>query len=606
MAVYPELAYLYDPPVPGSDGNGSRGALTPVQPPGGGHNPVGPFVVGNPGASSRDGVGGATADGGGTLGATMRGGGGSGTSSGEYDDDQYQRSTSPEGRSAGSRSSSVGSVVSYLGPAGRPPVMGAAAAGGGMNGSSSGSSNAALLAASAGRDRRAGDNTPAPTPSRADDETGARGEEARPFLTAAGAVAAGGSSGASSRDVSAEREVNNTEGAAQATHQRNEGALWNGDETERELGARQHEQQVEEARQRRERARAFLLQAKERQELIHRSPDTTPASAAAAAGAAAGAAALASRGQQRRLSNPKLQRVSSGKQQQWWQQFPQTSPTATSPTSPTGRFPPPAATHANSNYNPIYPPISPTYPRSGPILTSQHIEANRLQQAQHARATAAATSQAPTVTAYPTFHRPGPNYPPPSNWPQATPTNYSYTHGNAAAMAAAAANARGRPFFHQNTSYNPPHRATIDNYSSLAGASSAYSAASPPIVVNPPAPRRGSSGSIHTAIGGVYTTIPEEEGPAPRPQQQRPQQQQQQRQRKQSLTSIMRQMNALDEEDSDQGDEGQGFLQAPRRVLSVRNGAVTPSTDGEEEDARDGGARRHGHGHGHGAGRNLL
>ncbi|KKY19291.1 hypothetical protein UCDDS831_g05496 [Diplodia seriata] len=426
VIVYPELAYLYDPPVPGSDGNGSRGALTPVQPPGGGHNPVGPFVVGNPGASSRDGVGGATADGGGTLGATMRGGGGSGTSSGEYDDDQYQRSTSPEGRSAGSRSSSVGSVVS---------------------------------------------------------------------------------------------------------------------------------------------------------------------------------------GQQRRLSNPKLQRVSSGKQQQWWQQFPQTSPTATSPTSPSGRFPPPAATHASSNYNPIYPPISPTYPRSGPILTSQHIEANRLQQAQHARATAAATSQAPTVTAYPTFHRPGPNYPPPSNWPQATPTNYSYTHGNAAAMAAAAANARGRPFFHQNTSYNPPHRATIDNYSSLAGSSNnAYSAASPPIVVNPPAPRRGSSGSIHTAIGGVYTTIPEEEGPAPHPQQQRPQQQQQQRQRKQSLTSIMRQMNALDEEDSDQGDEGQGFLQAPRRVLSVRNGAVTPSTDGEEEDARDGGARRHGHGHGHGhgAGRTLL
>ncbi|OJD29808.1 endo-beta-glucanase eng1 [Diplodia corticola] len=579
--VYPELAYLYDPPVPGSSGNGSRGALTGPGG-GGGHNPVGPFVVGGgPGAGSSDGVGvGATA---GTLGATLRGGGGS--SGDDDDDDGYRRSSSPEGRSTGSRSSSVGSVVSYLGPAGMPPVMGAAAATAAahaMNGSSSGSSNAALLAASR-RDAAGNNSSLAPSPSRADGERGANREEVRPFLAAAGAVAAGGSSGASSRDVSAERE---------GTHQRDEGALWKGNEADREMGAQLHEQQIEEARQRRERARAFLMQAKERQELLNRGPDTPSTTTIAGA--------LASRGQQRRPSNPKLQRTQSGKQQQWWQQFAEpASPPATSPT------------RAGANtHSPIYPPISPTYPRSGPILTSQHIEANRLEQAQHARATAAAaaTSAAPTVTAYPAFHRPRPpNYPPPL---QTAPTPYTYTNGNAAAMAAAAAaaaaNAHGRPFFHQNTSYMPPHRAssTLDSYPSLPPPIIVNSPASPP--PQPPQPRRGSSGSIHTAIGGVYTTIPEEvaaeQHPSSLPLQQHRPQQQQQRQRKQSLTSIMRQMNALDEEEDDDDNysedagEGEGFLRAPRRVLSVRNGAVTPSTDGEDEGGdhhqRDGGARR--------------
>lgn len=576
--VYPELAYLYDPPVPGSE-NGSRGALpsgaSPRTPGGGGGGgggsgePVGPFGVGGPGSDGDDGAtgaaGGATA-----LGATLRGGGGSRSNS-------DQRSSSPEGRSAGSRSSSVGSVVSFLGPAGRPPVMGEGMAA--LNGSSSGSSNAALLAASARRDREAGDGSPlAPVPSRSDDENAANGEEARPFLTAAGAVAAGGSSEASSRDRSAERGA--------ATHQRDETALWNGEEMDRELGERLHEQQVEEARQRRERARAFLLQAKERQEQRIPMPSHAPANGessagmAAAAAAVGGAAALASRGQQRNPTNPKLQHMQS-REQQWWQQSSPSSPTATSPTrSSAGAafFPPPAATHANQGYYPIYPPISPTYPRSGPILTSQHIEANRLEQVQHARATAAAASSPPTTSAYPTFHRPGPNYPAPSNWQQSANGSYTYTN-NGATAAAAAASVRGRPFFHQNTSYVPPHRATIDNYSSLSNNNN--NAFGP--IVN--APRRGSAGSIQS--GSVYSTILEEENQHPP---QRPQQQQ--HQRKQSLQSIMRQMNSLDEEDSE-GDEGQGFLQAPRRVLSVRNGAVTPSTDGEE-DERDGGARRGG------------
>ncbi|KAF4546466.1 Endo-beta-glucanase eng1 [Lasiodiplodia theobromae] len=573
--VYPELAYLYDPPVPGSE-NGSRGALpsgaSPRTPGGGGGSgePVGPFGVGGPGGSDGDDDG-ATGAGATALGATLRGGGGS----------SDQRSSSPEGRSAGSRSSSVGSVVSFLGPGGRPPVMGEGMAA--LNGSSSGSSNAALLAASARRDREAGNGSPlAPVPSRSDDENAANGEEARPFLTAAGAVAAGGSSGASSRDRSAER------GGAVTTHQRDETALWNGEEMDRELGERLHEQQVEEARQRRERARAFLLQAKERQEQRIPMPSHAPANGessagmtAAAAGAAAvggAAAALASKGQQRNATNPKLQHMQS-REQQWWQQ--PSSPTATSPTQSSGAafFPPPAATHANQGYYPIYPPISLTYPRSGPILTSQHIEANRLEQVQHARATAAAASSPPTTTtAYPTFHRPGPNnYPAPSNWQQSPNGSYTYTN-NGATAAAAAASVRGRPFFHQNTSYVPPHRATIDNYSSLSSPNN-NNGFGP--IVN--APRRGSAGSIQS--GSVYSTIPEEESHPP----QRPQQQQQ---RKQSLQSIMRQMNSLDEEDSE-GDEGQGFLQAPRRVLSVRNGAVTPSTDGEE-DERDGGARRSG------------
>lgn len=570
--VYPELAYLYDPPVPGSE-NGSRGALpsgaSPRTPGGGGSGePVGPFGVGGPGSDGDDGAtgaaGGATA-----LGGTLRGGGGSRSNS-------DQRSSSPEGRSAGSRSSSVGSVVSFLGPGGRPPVMGEGMAA--LNGSSSGSSNAALLAASARRDREAGNGSPlAPVPSRPDDENAANGEEARPFLTAAGAVAAGGSSGASSRDRSAERGA--------ATHQRDESALWNGEEMDRELGERLHEQQVEEARQRRERARAFLLQAKERQEQRIPMPSRAPANGessasagmtAAAGAAAVGAAALASRGQQRNATNPKLQHMQS-REQQWWQQSSPSSPTATSPSGGAAFFPPPAATHANQGYYPIYPPISPTYPRSGPILTSQHIEANRLEQVQHARATAAAASSPPTTSAYPTFHRPGPNYPAPSNWQQSANGSYTYTNNGAtAAAAAAAASVRGRPFFHQNTSYVPPHRATIDNYSSLSNNNNGFGP-----IVN--APRRGSAGSIQS--GSVYSTILEEENHPP----QRPQQQ---HQRKQSLQSIMRQMNSLDEEDSE-GDEGQGFLQAPRRVLSVRNGAVTPSTDGEE-DERDGGARRSG------------
>lgn len=406
------------------------------------------------------------------------------------------------------------------------------------------------------------------------------GEESRPFLAVTGAA---GSSQSSSRDRSAERGA----GGAPAQQQgRDEVGLW--DEIDRDSTEREHERQVEETRQRRELARAFLLQAKERQEqripLLNRGgAESSPSGTAAAAGiggvALAGAAAAASSRGQQRQSNPKAQRT-----QQWWQSSPSGSPPPGSPS-------PPAATHANTHtpaYHPIYPPISPTFPASGPILTSQHIEHNRLQQAQHAHAAARAVS--PT---YPPFHSPHPSYPPPS-WPQAQQNTYNqlnnsstngYTSGgySPASTSAYSTSAGGRPFFHQNTSYNPPHRSysnSINNgayysYNQYGSAGSSNGGGQH---------RRGSSGSIHNTnvVGGVYTTIPEEEPP---------QQHHHQHGKQQSLSQIISQMNALDEEDS--ADEGQGFLQAPRRVLSVRNGAVTPSSDGDEStDERDGGARR--------------
>ncbi|EKG15759.1 hypothetical protein MPH_07194 [Macrophomina phaseolina MS6] len=439
------------------------------------------------------------------------------------------------------------------------------------NGSGSGSSNAALLAASSGK---SGSGTPTHgagdgiTVAPASGTDGATGDESRPFL---GAAATTESSGESSRDRSGERGAP----ASQEQLSGREGpGFWG--EIDREAAEREHERQVEETRQRRELARAFLLQAKERQEqripLLNRGGGE--ASSLGAGGAAlAGAAVAAGSKSQPRQGNPKAQHT-----QQWWQSSPPGSP-------PPGSPPPPTAAHANTPaYQPIYPPISPTYPVSGPILTSQHIEQNRLQQAQHAHATSRATS--PT---YPSFHRPRPSYPSPS-WSQAQQNTYNQLNNGDSASAYNSSKGytsggysfSGRPFFHQNTSYNPPHR-SYSNYSQPSGINngtysyggSSYSHYS---TSSYGGHRRGSSGSVHNnAVGGVYTTIPEEDPPH-QPQQQ-------------SLHQIMHQMNSLDDEDS--ADEGQGFLKVPRRVLSVRNGAVTPSSDGDEStDERDGGGRR--------------
>lgn len=553
---YPELAYLYDPPVPGSNN------------PSGGPGAVGVFGVGGPGRNGGDNGGaapgnaeawrGATLS---ALGATLRGG---------------------------------GSSTSLINPAENPPVMHAADA----NGSASGSSHAALLAASSSADGGSGTPTPgsavggdgAVTP--AASRTGRAGavDEASPFLGVAGAAG-------SSRDSSRERSMERSTGSAERDQQQGGDPTW--EDIDRELEARLHQRQMEETRQRRELARAFLLQAKERQEQrlpqLNREEPTSssgdPAIAAATAAVTAGGAAItgASRSQstspQRQLSQ----------REQWWQASPRNSPPPTQPS-------PPAAAHPVSStpaYQPIYPPISPTYPVSGPILTSQHIEQNRIQQAQHSHHAARRAASPPQANpntkpnAYPTFHRPRPSYPPP-HWPQSHQATYNQLHGNSPAVSSSQANPA---YFNQPTSYSPPHRRPqgprsyhIPQDANAANRPRAYSQPQPPAVQNSPPrslnqrnsprsiPRRGSAGAVGAAAG--YSTIPEEP---------------------QSLHQIMHQMNALDEEESS-GDDGEAvhFL-GVRRELSVRNGAVTPSSDGGSvNEGRNGGVTSGGAGGGRG------